>query len=294
MLRYRVKMMRSAVPHLLLLALPTILAAQPPKAFEVISVKPNAAADNRVQIRMAPGGRFTATGIPVRAIIAQAFNMRDFQITGGPGWMSSDRFDINAKAPEDAGERVAPEVLRAMLKNMLEERFQLKTHLESKEMPTYSLVTGKGGPKLKISDTPPPMLAGAAGLAGGGGRPQMMRMGRGQLHATGVTMKAFAQQLSQMLGRPVTDNTGLDGYYDIELDYAPETGQSGGMMIAGGGGAPPPPPTAPPPPGALPQGDTNGPSIFTALQEKLGLKLESTKGPVDILVIDSIAKPTEN
>jgi uncharacterized protein (TIGR03435 family) len=176
-----------------------------------------------------------------------------------------------------------------MLKNLLEERFQLKTHTESKEMPVYSLVQGKGGPKLKVSDAPPPMPAGAAGLAGGG-RPQMMRMGRGQIHAMGVTMKAFAQQLSQMLGRPVTDNTGLDGYYDIELDYAPESGgQGGGGTMVGAGGPPPPPP------GALPPADTsNGPSIFTALQEKLGLKLESGKGPVDILVIDSIAKPTEN
>ncbi|BDC51896.1 hypothetical protein F183_A42110 [Bryobacterales bacterium F-183] len=280
-------MMRSAVPFLLL-ALPAIVAAQP-TAFEVISIKPNAANDNRVMIRMAPGGRFTATGIPVRVLISQAFNVRDFQIQGGPGWMSSDRFDVNAKAPDSVGERVPPEVLRPMLQNLLEERFQLKTHKESKELPTYSLVQGKGGPKLKVSDTPPPTPPAAAGVAApGGGRPQMMRIGRGQIHANGVTMKSFAQQLSQILGRPVTDNTGIEGYYDIELDYAPEPGQGGGMMIGGGG------PGAPPPPGAIPQADSNGPSIFTALQEKLGLKLESSKGPVDILVIDSISKPTEN
>ena len=253
-----------------------------PQAFEVISIKPNAAADNRVMIRMAPGGRFTATGVPVRVLISQAFNVRDFQITGGPGWLSSDRFDVNAKAPDGVGERVPPEILRPMLQAMLVEPFQLKTHTESKEMPVYSLVQGKGGPKLKVSETPPPTGPGGGGP---GGRPQMMRMGRGQLSANGGTMKAFAQQLSQILGRPVTDNTGLDGFYDIELEFTPEPGQGGGGP--GGGGVPPPP-------GAIPQSDTNGPSIFTAVQEKLGLKLESSKGPVDILVIDSISKPTEN
>jgi uncharacterized protein (TIGR03435 family) len=242
------------------------------KAFEVATIKPNAANDNRIMIRMAPGGRFTASGITVRTLIAQAYGLRDFQISGGPAWISNERFDINAKGPDGMPDRVPPEVLRPMLRALLEERFGLKTHSDSKEMPIYALVEAKGGNKLVVADK---------------GQPNpMMRMGRGQLSGKRIPMTMFAQQLAQQLGRTVVDKTGLKDNYDIELEWTPEPGQ----MMGGPGGPPPPGGHEGPPPSA----PADGPTIFTALQEKLGLRLESTKGPVETLVIDSVTKPSEN
>lgn len=250
---------------LFLVAASTVCAQQ---AFEVISIKPNASTDDRVMIRTMPGGRYTATGIPVRLVLAQAFHIRDFQISGGPAWIASERYDIQAKAPEGTGERIPMEVLRQMLQNMLAERFQLKTHIETKEVPGYALVAvAKGGHRLKASDSPVDPA-----------RPPMMRIGRGLLSAEAIALPMLAQQLSQLLGRPVADRTGLNGFFQVHLEFAADPGQ-GSMGPAG----------------ELSPGDSNnGPSIFTALQEKLGLKLESIKAPVDILVIDSIARPAEN
>ncbi|BDC51895.1 hypothetical protein F183_A42100 [Bryobacterales bacterium F-183] len=261
------------MPSFLLLSAFTLCAQQTPQpqAFEVISIKPNASTDDRVMIRMAPGGSYTATGIPVRVLLTQAYNIRDFQISAGPGWIASERYDIQAKAAEGTAERMTVDLLRPMLQNLLAERFQLKTHIESREMPVYSLIPGKGGPKLASAAPADPA------------RPPMVRIGRGMLSAEAITIQALAQQLSQVLGRPVIDNTGLKGLYQVHLEFAPEPGQ--GAMGPGGT----PPPTADTPPG-----DPNIPSIFVALQEKLGLKLESARGPVDILVIDSISKPAQN
>jgi uncharacterized protein (TIGR03435 family) len=239
-----------------------------PKVFDVASIKPNADNDNRIMIRLQPGGVFTATGITARQLINQAFNVRDHQISGGPGWISSDRYDIKAKA-EGLPDHVPPGEMRPYLKNLLEDRFKLKTHSEEKEMPIYALVVGKGGPKLKATE----------GTAPGPG----MRMGRGEINATKVTLSMLAQQLSQQLGRNVVDKTGLSGEFDILLQWTPEVGQGGGGPFGG-----------PPPPDAIPAGDSSGPTIFTALQEQLGLRLESQRGPVPVLIIDSIEKPSEN
>ncbi len=246
-----------------------VCAAQTPQAFEVASIKPNSTGDNRIQIGMAPGGRFTATGVTLRLLIGQAYNVRDFQVTGGPGWIGTDRYDINAKGPEGMPERMSPDILRPMIKALIEERFQLKTHRESKELPTYALVVGKNGVKLT------PTSAEVRG--------PMMRMGRGQLSGQKVSMAMLAQQLAMQLGRKVVDKTGLDGAYEINLQWTPEPGQGGGPF----GGHPPPGEP-------LPAADSSGPTIFTAVQEQLGLRLESDKGPVDIIVVDSVAKPTEN
>jgi bla regulator protein blaR1 len=244
------------------------------KSFEVASIKPNAENDHRVMFRILPGGGFSATGTNLRMLIMQAYNVKDFQVTGGPGWMISDRYDVNAKA-EATTERVSPDTFRPMLQSLLAERFQLKFHKETKEMPVYALVAGKGPHKMKASETP----AGANPQ-----QRQMMRIGRGQANLQGTTMAGLAQLLSQQLGRPVIDKTGIQGTFDVEMHWTPEPGQGGGPF---GGGAPPPP-------DAIAQSDTSGPSIFTAVQEQLGLKLDSTKGPVEIMVIDSASKPTEN
>lgn len=259
-------------PLLLLLLGALALPAQ--KAFDVATIKPNAENDHRVMIRMQPGGGFTATGVNLRILIMQAYNVKDFQVTGGPGWMMSDRYDVNAKA-EGLPDRVPPEVLRPMLQALVEERFQLKFHKETKEMPVYVLVPGKGPHKLKASETP---------AAGGPGQRGMFRIGRGEANLQGTTVAGLAQFLGQQLGRPVTDKTGITGNFDVKMNWTPEPGQGGGPF--GGGG--------PPPPEAVASTDTSGPSIFTAIQEQLGLKLETQKGPVEIMVIDSAAKPTEN
>jgi uncharacterized protein (TIGR03435 family) len=231
--------------------------------------------------------------------MGQAFNVRDFQIVGGPGWIGSDRFDIDAKGPEGLPDRVPPEILRPMLQTMLADRFQLKYHTETKELPVYVLTQVKEGHKMKeVAPTdamlPPPPSGGAGGPVavgvGAGGAAQrippgarMVRMGRGQISANGAPISLLIQQLSNQLGRTVIDKTGLQGLYDIELQWTPEPGQGGGGFPGG-----------PPVPDAIAGADSSGPTIYTALQEKLGLKLESQKGPVEILVIDSVSKPTEN
>ena len=247
-----------------------------PKAFDVATIKPNAANDHRVMMRLQPGGRYTATGVSLKQIIGQAYNMRDFQITGGPGWIASDRYDINAKA-EGLPDRVTPEQMRPLLRNLVEDRFKLKAHTENKEMPIYALVVAKGGPKLKPAANP------SEGGGPGEGPRGMIRIGRGLMETQNTRMPMFVQQLSQQLGRTVVDETGLTGEYDVRLEWTPEPGQGGGGPFGG-----------PPPPDALPAADSAGPTIFTALQEQLGLRLESKKGPVPVLVIDSVEKPTEN
>jgi uncharacterized protein (TIGR03435 family) len=241
-------------------------AAPAQKVFEVASIKPNAENDNRIMIRMQPGGRFTATGVTLKQLMNQAFNVRDSQITNGPGWISSDRYDVNAKA-EGAGDRIPPEELRPMLRALLEERFQLKTHKETREMSVYALVVGKSGSKLTPSKAE---------------RGPQLRMGRGQLSGTRAPVALLAFHLAQQLGRTVIDKTGLQGDYDFTLEFTPEPGHGGGPF----GG--------PTPPDAVPAAGSSGPTIFTAVQEQLGLRLESQKGPVEIIVIDHVAKPTEN
>lgn len=250
----------------------TLPSANAQATFEVVSIKPLKEADNRIMIRQMPGGRFNAVGANLRILIGLAFDVRDFQISGGPEWMRTDRYEVNAKADTTA-DRIPQDQMRQMMRAMLADRFQLKTHEEEKELPVYQLVVGKNGPKLKESTAAP---------GPDGQRNQQMRMGRGQLTATGITMTGLAQQLSQQLGRPVIDKTGLQGNYDFELEWTPDPGA--GPF----GGAPPSPDGAPS--GA----DAGGASIFTVLQEKLGLKLDSAKGPVKTLVIDSVSKPTEN
>ena len=255
------------IPRSLLLMFAAI-AGVSAQSFEVASIKPNAASDNRVMIRMEPGGRFNATGISVKALIGLAFNVRDYQVVNAPGWLGAERFDVSAKAPEGMGDRVPMDQIRPMVRALLEERFQLKTHNDTKEMSIYALVVGKNGHKL----TPAQAQAGQRG---------MMTMGRGALNANGIGMPQFAQMLSQQLGQTVLDKTGLSGEFEIKLTWTPEVGHAGGLA-------------GPPSPDAAPPTDNSGPTIFPAVQEQLGLRLESTKGPVQMIVIDKVEKPSEN
>jgi len=267
-------------------------APAPSPSFEVTSIKPNRAGDMRFGIMMRPG-RFTTSGITTRFLIAYAYKVKDFQVSGGPSWINSDRYDIDAKEddsmvaeldklpPEERGDQI-----RLMVRSLLADRFKLSLSHTTKELPVYALVVAKNGPKLheaKPDETYPDAPKGPDGRVHSG--MGMMRFGGGQLTGQGVPMENLVHMLSQQLGRDVLDQTGLKGKYDFTLQWTPD--QSQGAMMQGPGGGTPGPDSPPPP-------DPNGPSIFTAIQEQLGLKLESTKGPVEILVIDHVEKPSEN
>ncbi len=251
--------------------------------FEVASIKPADPNERGMRVGFQPGGRFVANGITVNFLIQQAYGVRDFQISGGPGWMGSERFNINAKPDAETADAIQKgngnpfdrnSTMAVMLEALLEDRFHLKMTHETREMPVYDLVVAKGGSKLKESAVP------TGDSSGRGGRPQIS-MGRGLITFKAGPMEILATQLSNQLGRTVIDKTGLSGNYDFELKWTPDLGQQQlGPREVGG-------------PEAAPPVDANGPSIFTALQE-LGLKLESTKGPVEILVIDHVEKPAEN
>jgi bla regulator protein blaR1 len=277
--------MRTILVAMLAAGLALAQSAPAPLTFEVASIKPNNGDDRRIGIQFMPGGGLRTTGTTLKFLITFAYDVRDFQISGGPGWINSDRFDILAKSDRDAAEggpddlrkmsdaqmKTAQEQMRLKLQALLADRFQLTIHHETKDQPVYALVIGKNGSKLKESEVKQ------------GDRRRMMRMGRSELNGEGVEIEMLTHTLSNVLGRPVIDRTGLKGNYDFKLTWTPDPGQSGGF-----GGPPPPGVEAPPPP------DPNGPSIFTAVQEQLGLRLESQKGPVDLIVIDRVEKLSEN
>jgi len=279
-----------------LLNIPQVRAqSTPPSAgptsasFEVASIKPDRSGDMRFFVRWQPG-RFNATGMTVKFLITMAYDVKDFQVSGGPGWVNSERYDVEAKEPDSITQEMDKlpreqrrQLAESMLQSLLADRFQLKLTRGTKDMPAYALVVAKNGPKLheaKPEDTP------ATASSGPGGHPHgpMMRMQPGQLNGQGVGLSFLASVLSQQLGRQVLDQTGLKGNYDLTLKWTPEQGE--GMMVGGPGGGPPPE-GAPPP-------DTSGPSIFTAVEEQLGLKLQATKAPAEVLVIDHVEKPSEN
>jgi bla regulator protein BlaR1 len=246
------------------------LCAQAPApggpVFEVASVKPSAPGARGMSINR-NGGRITTENVPLRFLITFAWDVRDFQITGGPGWLSSDRWDISAKPEGDIQRGPEGETkIRAMMRALLSERFGLTLHTETKELPVYALVIAKNGPKLEPSS----------------GKSEVTRisMSRGQMNVTNFNMATVARELSSQLGRIVIDETGLKGDYTFKLEFAPE--QNAIQKPVDG----------PEKPEIAPESDR--PSLFTALQEQLGLRLESKKGPVQILVIDKVEKATEN
>ena len=290
--------------------------------FEVASVKPAAPITGNfisVGMRGGPGtpdpGQITYTNVTVKNVLTQAYGVKSFQISG-PGWLDSERFDIVAKLPRGATKAE----FRAMLQNLLAERFKLTLHREKKDLPMYALVVGRNGPKLKESvDGPAPKEGGPADgpaatmgrvtvgkdgfpvmppASGGSAAAMMLMNGNARMTATKQPMAGLAEMLSNQLDLPVVDMTGLTGKYDYTLYFAPE-GLAGMRLPAG---LPPPPPNAPPPgesgPGmaaASAPDAQSSPNLFTAVQEQLGLKLEQRKGPVDLLVIDHLEKaPIEN
>jgi len=284
-------MKRAGLCFLLSVVMVVTALAQTPErvpTFEVASVKRNTSGDSRAPMRTQPGGRFVATNVLLKFLIAAAFGMPDppslidARILGGPEWIGSERYDINAKANIEF--RPSPDgparELLLMIRSLLEERFKLKAHRETRELPIYELVLARAdrrlGPEMRkpaadcdaaiAAGIPPPRQPGEpppCGLMGGPAR----------TIAGGATMAQLAANLSVRLERLVVDKTGLTGRFAFNLAWTPD------RM-----------PTAEPPAGVLPV-DPNGPSLFTALQEQLGLKLEPARGPVDVLVIDRVEHP---
>jgi bla regulator protein BlaR1 len=238
--------------------------AQPsakPLTFEVASVKRSSPDARGATIDFLPGGELRVVGATLKTLITTAYDVRGFQVTGGPGWMDSARFDIDARS-ETLDSVTLGAQARERLRNLLASRFQLATRRETKEQQVYTLVVAKGGSKFPESKE----------------SKSMMRGGRGLIISQHVETAMLTTWMSGQLGRPVIDKTALAGKYDFELKWTPDPGQSADGPF---GPLPPPP-------------DPNGPSIFTAVQEQLGLRLESQKGPVEILVIDRAEKPSEN
>ena len=277
-------------PRLRAQSLPAQSSANP--TFEVASVKFNNGGENRIALMMQPGGRLTATNVSLKMLIRFSYQVQDFQLVGGPDWMESDRFDILAKAegeiPPGAPGTVGPAQL--MMRSLLADRFRLQSHMEKREMPTYALVLarsdGRLGPGLTRSTVDCKAIMAAARGRGAlpappppGERPPCgFRIGPGKMVGGGFPLSQLANSLSGFVQRVVVDQTGLPGDYDLELTYSPDQMTIGELK--------PPPGVAPPPT------DPDGPSLFTALQEQLGLKLESSRGQVDVLVIDRVEKPT--
>lgn len=298
---------------------------EPKPSFDVISIKPSPPLGSG-PVRIgggAQGDRFTMNGATLRMLLQNAYQRPDntslpgqMQIVGGSGWMDSDRYDVQAKA-DCGGGKIQREQLQLMVQSLLEERFKLKAHRETRELPIYNLVVAKDGPKLKKSadQTPPtapftppaPCEAASAANApfpppGRGGAPfDMKNLPRGivmmMMGPNGMTMRAtsspvarLAGMLQNQVGRTIVDKTGLEGLYDFELTFSQE-----GLSSPFGRGVPALPPGAAPPGGASASVTTpdSVPSLFTAIQD-LGLKLDSGKGPLEVLVIDSVEKPTEN
>lgn len=279
-------------------------SAAPVFEYEVASIKPSN--PNAVGGFMTiPGGgtlsdTYTAKNLPLMGIIREAYGIpmgaEDGRIVGAPGWLNSERYDIEAKMDSSvvaALQKLSPDDRRAahrqMLQALLADRLKLVIHRETKEVQVYSLVVARGGSKLQESkpivadQNAPPAPAPGRGGRGGRGGPGLGMMGRGgPLTGQQVPIAMLATVLTTILNRPVMDKTGLTGNYDFTLTWTPDDSQAQG---------PPGAPNGQPP---LPAPDPNGPSIFTAIQDQLGLKLESGKGPVEIIVIDHVERPSGN
>ena len=250
-------------------------SATPRLAFEVASIKRNTTVDGGGGGGFAPGGRFRITNIDVMTIVMIAHRtgpqLFRSQIVGGPDWIASETYDITAKVGDDLAGKPLGELFAmqpALLRSLLEDRFKLKSHRETRELQRYALVLarkdGSLGPQLRrapVDCTAEPRRCG-------------LQVQPGRFSSESTVISGFVNYLGSNVQRVVVDRTGLDGRFGITLEFTPDR-------------APLPLADAAPPP-------ADKPSIFTALQDQLGLKLEPERGPVDVVVIDHIERPTEN
>lgn len=236
--------------------------------FDVVSIKPSDPLSESQRIGISPGGSFEAIGVRLSDLIQQAYNIRPFQLLGASGWMETDRYEIHtkdekpgpsepeiAKMSEEQRNAVRDQFL-AKVQALLTDRFQLKVHRETREMPVYILNVAKGGSKLQTLPDD--------GKPGSGLSSRRTDDGKREVIGQKLTAAGLARFLSGQIGRSIIDQSGLTGKYDFRLVWAPD------------------------------MGDTTGPSLFTALQDQLGLKLDSSKAPVEVVVIDSVEKPSAN
>ena len=257
------------------------------RSFDVAAIKQNTSIEAPSQFG-GPPSRFTATNVPALQFILFAYRLRDFQIEGAPEWLQTDRWDINARAEGDFPPTTidGPDPRREMLRALLVDRFKLSAHLESRDRPSYALVRAQ--PVKPLSPRLHPSTVDCVALIAGMRRGQTAAtppvtpdgapdcsivMPPGRVSIGTQPMRQLAEALSRIVGRPVVDRTDLTGNYSALLTYTPDAGprQSGADQ---------------------PAPDPNGASLFTALEEQLGLKLESTRGLVDVLVIDHVERPT--
>ncbi len=267
----------------------TVPAPDPniPLSFEAASVKPsNPSAPPGGGIRRQPGGRFNTINTPVRLLITFAYQIQGYQLVGGPDWLDNERFDITAKMEGDPPPVIPGSGADHMMlatRTLLADRFGLKIHKETRQLDIYALVMakqgGKPGPKLVPArgGCSPEELAAQRGAGPGGPPPPVcgIQQGPGRIRFGNYPLELFARSIGGRVGRAVVDRTGLTGNWEFELEFAPDV-QPGQL-----------------PPGATaPAVDPDAPNFFTAIQEQLGLKLDATKGPVEVWVIDSVAKPT--
>ena len=277
--------MRSAIrAGITVIAATAVVAAQSAQpAFEVASVKENTSVSDRGGPGSTPG-RFRVTNSPLRFILLDAFHVMDHQLIGSPEWTESARYDITATYPADVAR--SEDDTRAMLRTLLADRFGLVTHRETREMPMYALMLarkdGTLGPQLVrssidceqwLAEKRPQLGAGSSSpVAPGGKRPVCQLLATRRFITAGTqTMQQLTGPLQAFTGRPVVDRTGLTGAFDFDLQW------SSGPVAPAAGATPPP---------------DDGPSIFAALQEQLGLRLESTRGTFDVVVVDAVRRPT--
>ncbi len=231
------------------------------QGFEVAAVTANKSGELRMSVDLQPGGKLIMHNVPMKVLIMFAYHLRADALSGGPGWIESDRYDVVAKAPEKAPQ----DDIRRMLQALLAERFHLAVHTDQKVMPAFALIVGKSGPKLQPSDT---AILSAQRCTPADGAP-----GQRHIECRHLTSAVLADYLQELAPRdfpvPVVDQTELKGAYDFKLDWVPTT--------------------------AAAQLDDSGPTIFDAVAIQLGLKLESRKLPLPVIVIDRVDRvPVEN
>jgi uncharacterized protein (TIGR03435 family) len=237
--------------------------------FEVASIKPTSAGVEGRWIRMLSTNEFATKNHAIKTLIAAAYNLNPRAISGGPAWVDSDRYDIVARTP--GGIRPNLNEQMSMLRKLLSDRFQLTFHRGQKELRAYALTIAKGGSKLKEStvsndaspEGPPPLIFVVS--------PQLVR-----LPGRSATMAELASVMQRAaLDGPVLDQTGLTARYDFDLEFSPDETLFGGAL--GNGSA-----------------DSANPGLFAAIQQQLGLRLEGTRGLVEVLIIDHVERPSEN
>jgi uncharacterized protein (TIGR03435 family) len=247
--------------------IPPVRAQQPagPLQFDAVSVKPSDPNSRHgTVVDVSPGGTLHVVNATLKDLIETAYDVRTFQIEGGPKWADDTKYDVNAtpgSRPQGVAAPPGWNNVRFKVQALLKDRFQLQLHRETRIGAVYSLAIAKGGIK-------------SSGLPATQSPHRGINAGQGTMLGDAASMKDLAYKLSRLLGRPVVNNTGLEGNYDFKLEWTPDAGPSA--------------------PDGQPGEASAGPSLFSALQQQLGLRLEATKGPADVLVIDHVDKPSEN